>query len=305
MYVPDKGSGLAVGVDIGGTKIEGSLIDRKGQVRATRREASPRNHDAMLDLITSMVKQLAGSNSVQGVGFSIPGSLDPESGLLRNAPNSPAIEGTALQRNLQSRLPFPLVFENDANCLVLSELRHGVARGCRDLVGIILGTGVGAGALVDGRLLHGSRGLAPEPGHLPLNVEGRPCACGNRGCVEAYLSGPSILARFHDAGGDQGVLDCKAVFERAGDPIAEDILEETRYLFARFLGALVSLYDPELFVLGGGLSLQPLFREAAQHAGRYVFGSRHSPKVELAAAGDASGKLGAAALVFEMSGTAS
>lgn len=304
MNHPLEDSGFVVGIDIGGTKVEGSLFDRSGRIQATERCPSPRQNSVMLDLIGDMVGRLAGQSVILGVGFSIPGSLDRASGLLRNAPNSPAIEGSPLRRDLQSRLPYELVFENDANCLVLSEHRFGIARGCRHLVGIILGTGVGAGVMLDGRLLHGSGGLAPEPGHLPLDVLGRTCRCGNKGCVEAYLSGPAILARYHEAGGDTGVEDSQTLFQRTDDQVAKAILEETRYFFARFIAALVSLYDPELFVLGGGLAQQPLFRQAAGLASRYLFGSRRAPSLKLAAAGDASGKLGAAILVFDAAGVA-
>lgn len=287
----------AIGLDIGGTKVEGSLVDEQGQVHATLRQSSPSDPIEMLDLLTEMVHALAGSHPVTGVGCAIPGSLDRQ-GILRNAPNSPAIQGTPLAANLSARLPYRLVFENDANCLAISERAFGIARGYNHVVGLILGTGVGGGVIIDGRPLHGARGLAPEPGHLPLDIHGRRCACGNRGCAEAYLSGPSVLRRYRDANGDPAVSDTRQLFTRPDDPIAQAIIEETKELYARFIAALISLYDPELFVLGGGLSLQPLFYQQAERIATYAFGTTEVPPIHPAQHGDASGKLGAAALAL-------
>jgi len=286
----------AIGIDVGGTKIEGSLIHRSGEVETTLRLSSPSQNKDLLDAIVDMVYQLKSKHPIAGVGFSIPGSLNPKTGLLRNAPNSPAINGTPLAHNLKERLPYLLAFENDANCLAMSEFQFG-AWNKLNITGIILGTGVGVGVVHNGELFHTPRGLAPEPGHLPLNVHGRPCLCGNKGCVEAYLSGPSILKRYQEAGGTAG--DVQAIFEnRDGDELAQQILKDTEILFARFLAMLVSVYDPEMFVLGGGLSKQPMFYQQEELIARFTFGSDNAPPVKAAQAGDASGKLGAASLIF-------
>jgi len=289
----------AIGFDIGGTKVEASLIDEEGGVSATLREPAPKENGPMLDLIARFAEQLGEQKTIEGIGFSIPGSINPDTGRLRNAPNSPAIEGTALPEDLAARLKTRLAFENDANCLAASEARFGAARGKRHVVGIILGTGVGGGVIVDGRLLNGAHGIAPELGHTLLDVNGRRCGCGNQGCVEAYLSGPSVLARFHDAGGAAEVTDTKTLYAHDGkDAIATRIIEETEYLFARFIGALMSMYDPEIFVLGGGLSLQPRFYELTDEIAGYSFGTRDIPPIVPAERGDSSGKLGAAALIL-------
>lgn len=252
----------------------------------------------MLQRITDMAQELACEQAVLGVGLSIPGSLD-SAGILRNAPNSPAIDGSPLPADLALLLPFPLVFENDANCLALSEFTFGAARGFDFVVAIILGTGVGGGVILDGKILHGSSGLAPEIGHIPLDVKGRLCPCGNLGCVEAYLSGPSLLRRYRDAGGAPSVLDTPELFLRSADPIALQILAETGDLFARFIATLVSLYDPDVFVLGGGLSLQPMFYQLQERIAELCFGCNQPPLIRAAQRGDASGKLGAASLVFQ------
>ena len=289
---------LAIGIDVGGTKVEGSLVSGDGKVHHTLRLPSPPDPKTMLSLIEQMVDDLSGNHSIQGVGFSIPGSLDPQTGRLRNAPNSPAVQGTHLARNLAHRLSHPLFFENDANCLVLSEYHFGAARGFAHVAGVIMGTGIGVGILYKGELFHTPRGLAPEPGHLPLNVNGRPCLCGNLGCVEAYLSGPSILRRYREAGGVRETT-AEIFAHQEKDPAAAATLAETRFFFARFMAMLVSMYDPELIVLGGGLSRQNLYYQTQELTAPFIFGSRQVPPIRPAQGGDASGKLGAAALVFQ------
>ncbi len=290
----------AIGFDIGGTKVEASLIDENGGIGGTLREPAPRDNAAMLDLIVRFATTLGATHAIEGIGFSIPGSIDPATGLLRNAPNSPAIEGTALREDLGRRLETRLAFENDANCLATSEAHFGAARGYRNVVGIILGTGVGGGVIIGGQVLHGAHGLAPEIGHTLLDIHGnRRCGCGNTGCVEAYLSGPSVLSRYHDAGGSEVVTNTKTLYARfASDPVARETIEQTEYYFCRFIGALMSTYDPEIFVLGGGLSLQPRFYDLAEEIARYSFGTKVIPPIVPAERGDSSGKLGAAALVL-------
>ncbi len=297
------GKRYALGFDIGGTKVEASLIDSDGEIIETLRYPAPKENGAMLDLIVDMANRVIGSQDIEGIGFSIPGRLDPITGLLRNAPHSPAIENSALATDLSARLPYRLAFENDANCLVSSEVMFGAARGYRHVVGIILGTGVGGGVIIDGQLLHGARGLAPEIGHMLLDINGRICGCGNQGCIEAYLSGPSVLARFHDAGGEAGVQDTKSLYQlRSSNTLAAQIIEDTEYYFVRMIGVLMSMYDPEAFVLGGGLSLQDRFYELSDEISKVCFGTDQAPPILRAEGGDSSGKLGAAALILRLTG---
>lgn len=289
----------AIGFDVGGTKIEAALVSEEGGVVRALREETPASFAGTRQIILKMLGALRGPELLSGVGFGIPGSVDPKTGLLRNAPNSPAINGTAFFGELAREIDQPVRVENDANCLVLSEWRFGAARGFENVVGIILGSGVGGGVILNGKLFSGARGLAPEIGHAILDVNGRLCLCGNRGCVEAYLSGNSLLRRYRDAGGDQGVLATPEIFKRADtDDIARRIVNETRGLYARFIAMLVSFYDPDVIVLGGGLSQQELFYGCAADIASHVFGSQAAPPIVAARNGDASGKLGAAALFF-------
>jgi fructokinase len=179
---------------------------------------------------------------------------------------------------------------------MLSEVRFGAAHGFHNAVGIIMGTGFGSGVWLQDRLFVGQSGLAPELGHTILDVYGRLCLCGNRGCVEAYLSGPSILKRYFEAGGNL-CQSTEEVFDSA-EPLAKTIVEETLNFFDRFMAMLVSVYDPEVIVLGGGLSLQKMYYGREEKIARYVFGSNEMVKIKPAVHGDASGKLGAAALFF-------
>lgn len=288
----------AIGFDIGGTKIEAAVISSQGKVLRQSRFATPATYEKNRQCVLKMIDELQGDEELVGIGFGTPGSVDPKTGLLRNAPNSPAINGTSFFQDLQKDLTIPCRVENDANCLVLSEYFFGAGRGYKNVVGIILGTGVGSGVILEGRLFTGMHGLAPELGHIILDVNGRRCLCGNVGCVEAYLSGPSHLRRYHDAGGDSSVDSTEEIFLRKDDSVAQSLLKESRYLFSRFIASLVSVYDPEVVVLGGGLSEQSLFYECEDEISRYVFGSNKAPKVLRAENGDASGKLGAASLFF-------
>ncbi|MCB1041764.1 MAG: ROK family protein [Acidobacteria bacterium] len=288
----------ALGFDIGGTKIEASQISSTGELGRTLRFPVPESTDATVDMIVSMAMDLRRDVQVEGIGFGIPGSLD-HLGVLRNAPNSPQIEGIKLGDMLSTRLSGPLYFENDANCLALAEHKFGVAKGFSYVVGVILGTGIGTGVILGDRLFRGAHGWAPEPGHLPLNVQGRICKCGLKGCVEAYLSGPSILARYHECGGGRHVTTTQTLFEVTQDKVAESVLSETRALYTRFLGMLVSVFDPQAIVLGGGLSEQPLFQSVECHEiVANTFGTKETPRVFAAELGAESGKFGAAACVF-------
>lgn len=292
---PDR---LALGIDVGGTKIEAAIVAGDGSVLRQKRVAAPKDYDTTRTAILELIATLRDGAPLLGVGFSIPGSIDPVTQKLRNAPNSPAINGTPFFKELAQAIDLPVRCENDANCLTLSEFRFGAARGFKNVVGVILGSGVGGGVILDGKLFVGHRGLAPEIGHLPLDINGRRCLCGNTGCVEAYLSGHSLLRRYHDAGGNAAVNDTRTLFGLVNDAIANAVIADTRRFYVHFVAMLVSIYDPEIVVLGGGLSLQSLFYECNDAIARHVFGEPIAPKIVPATGGDASGKRGAAALFF-------
>jgi fructokinase len=290
---------FAIGIDLGGTKIEAALVRNDGHILRSQRKHITRSFEGLKKDFHEIITAVHQDEPLIGIGCGIPGSLDPKTQHLRNAPNNPEINGTDFFVQLKKEFDLPILYDNDANCLVRSEHLFGVLKNCQTAVGIILGSGVGGGVLLNGKVFHSHRGLAPELGHTLANVNGRRCLCGNKGCVESFLCGPAILARYHEAGGDQSVAQTKEIFERVeSDKVAQQIVQETKEIFSRFIAAIVAMYDPEKIVLGGGLAHQKIFYECQDLIAKYIFGSNEPPPVVFAQHGDASGKLGAAAMWF-------
>jgi fructokinase len=297
-------SALALGVDLGGTKIEAAVLDVGGAVRWRRRVATPGGrYDATLDAVAALVadaRAAVGADLTVGVGH--PGTLTA-AGTIKNA-NSTCLNGRALQRDLEARLVRPVRLANDANCLALSEATDGAGVGADVVFAVILGTGVGAGIAVHGRVLRGPNGLAGEWGHNPLpwaaaDDPAPPCYCGQRGCIETLLSGPALAADHARHGGE--VLDAAHIAERAaaGDVACAASLERHANRLARALAGVINLLDPDVIVLAGGLSrMEHLVERVPALWSRWVFsaGADDPVRTRLAAArhGDASGVRGAA-----------
>ena len=297
---------MRIGIDLGGTKIEAVALSRAGEEIARRRVATPRDYAASLDAIAGLVRELDRAADEAGtVGVGIPGTLVPETGLVKNA-NSVWLNGRSLGSDLEQRLDRPVRLMNDANCFALSEATDGAAAGAHVVFGVILGTGVGGGIVVDGRCLLGANLIAGEWGHNPLpwpgaeEWPGPPCYCGKRGCVEAWLSGPAFE---RDHAEHTGLTLSGREIERAaagGDPGAAATLARYQDRLGRTLASLINVLDPDVVVLGGGMSNIPGLPDAA-HAllPRYLFaaGADADPvatRVVHAVHGDASGVRGAA-----------
>lgn len=299
--------GAALGVDLGGTKIEALLLDPAGRETWRRRVATPAgDYTATLQAIAELVVQAAAAAAGRfTVGIGHPGSLSAQ-GLVKNA-NSTCLNGRPLQRDLQELLGRPVRLANDANCLAMSEAQDGAAAGADIVFAAILGTGCGAGIAVGGRVLHGAHGIAGEWGHnpLPWAVPGSDpapdCYCGQSGCLETLLSGPG-LARDHAR--CSGVeLDAERIhlLAVAGQPDALATLERHAQRLARALAAVINLLDPEVIVLAGGLSRMPhLYRRVPQLWSRWIFSAGVADPVRTRLVpslhGDASGVRGAAML---------
>ena len=297
---------MRVGIDLGGTKIEAVALSPAGEEIARRRVTTPPDYVALLDAIAALVRELDGPAHEAGtVGVGIPGTLVPRTGLVKNA-NSVWLNGRPLGRDLEERLHRPVRLMNDANCFALSEATDGAAAGAHVVFGVILGTGVGGGIVVDGRLLLGANLIAGEWGHNPLpwlgpdEWPGPPCYCGKRGCVEAWLSGPAFE---RDHAERTGVaLSGREIVEAAagGDPGAAATLARYHDRLGRALASLVNLLDPDVVVLGGGMSnIAGLPEAASALLLRHLFaaGADSDPvatRVVRAAHGDASGVRGAA-----------
>ncbi|OLB08430.1 MAG: transcriptional regulator [Gemmatimonadetes bacterium 13_2_20CM_69_27] len=297
---------MRIGIDLGGTKIEAVALSRAGEEIARRRVATPRDYAASLDAIAGLVRELDRAADEAGtVGVGIPGTLVPETGLVKNA-NSVWLNGRSLGSDLEQRLDRPVRLMNDANCFALSEATDGAAAGAHVVFGVILGTGVGGGIVVDGRCLLGANLIAGEWGHNPLpwpgaeEWPGPPCYCGKRGCVEAWLSGPAFE---RDHAEHTGLtLSGREIVRAAagGDPGAAATLARYQDRLGRTLASLINVLDPDVVVLGGGMSNIPGLPDAA-HAllPRYLFaaGADADPvatRVVHAVHGDASGVRGAA-----------
>ncbi len=293
---------MRIGIDLGGTKIEGIVLDESGKTLARRRLPSPQgNYRATLDTIADLVLGLEQETGARGsVGIGIPGALSPATGRIKNA-NSTWIIGEALDRDLEQRLGRPIRLENDANCFALSEAVDGAGAGAGSLFGVILGTGVGGGLVVDGRLIGGRNAVAGEWGHNPLpwpdeaERQGPRCYCGKQGCIEVFLSGPG-LARDHEAVSGQA-WPAEQIVARAarGDAACGATLARYENRLSRALASVINLVDPEVIVLGGGLSgIARLYEALARLLPSYVFGSEVETAILPPRHGDSSCVRGAA-----------
>ncbi len=302
---------MRLGIDLGGTKIEAlALADDGGEV-VRRRVPTPRDYAGTLAAVASLVADVARAADVAGdapVGIGIPGAVVPATGLVKNA-NSTWLNGRPLGDDLALALGRRVRLTNDANCFALSEAADGAGAGAPVVFGVILGTGVGGGVVVDGACLTGANSLGGEWGHNPLpwaradELPGPPCYCGRTGCVEQFVSGPAF-ARDHAAhtGESRTTVEIVAAAAR-GEPGAVASLERYHDRLARALGTVVNLLDPDVVVLGGGMSNVPGMAEAAgARLGANVFsatgGAAGAPplatRVVRALHGDSSGVRGAA-----------
>jgi len=289
---------LRIGIDLGGTKTEAIALGEGGTERARRRVATPQgSYDGTIrtirELVTALESDLAASASV---GIGIPGTISPQTGLIKNA-NSTWLIGKPFDRDLAAALGRPVRLANDADCFVLSEASDGAGAGAATVFGVILGTGVGGGIVVGGRLLAGPNAIAGEWGHNPLpwpkdaERPGARCYCGKNGCIETFLSGPG-LARDH--GGTLSGADIAAL-AAAGDADALAALERYEDRLARALATVINIIDPEVVVLGGGLSkLTRLYDTVPRLWGRHVFSDAVATRLAPPVHGDSSGVRGAA-----------
>ncbi len=286
---------MRIGVDLGGTKIEGVVLSDGGALVARRRVATPRgDYEATLVAVARLVLDLereAGSRGTVGVGM--PGAISPATGVVKNA-NSVWLNGRALAEDLGRELPRPLRFANDANCFALSEAKDGAAAGARAVFGVIVGTGVGGGLVLDGRVWTGPNAIAGEWGHNPLpwpaagEWPGPPCYCGQTGCIETFVSGPGMARDHGQATGEAARAD-------AGDAAAVATLDRYEDRMARALAAVINVVDPDVIVLGGGMSnVARLYAGMPRRFARYVFSDRVDTRLLPPAHGDASGARGAA-----------
>jgi fructokinase len=288
-----------IGIDLGGTKIEGVVLAPDGRVLRRERIATEREggYEHVLGRVCALAQSLlADASDAPRFGIGTPGSTSPGDGTLRNS-NTTCLNGRPLHADLEARLGFPVVMENDANCFALAEARHGAARGARVVFGVILGTGVGGGIVVDGRLWSGAQHVAGEWGHHRVALDGPECYCGRRGCVETLLSGPALARRFAEVAGGDSDAATIAARAAAGDAHATRVMDDYVASFGRALANVVNVLDPDVIVLGGGLSnLDCLYDAGVAAVREWIFSDAPEVRIVRNALGDSAGVIGAALL---------
>jgi glucokinase len=313
-----------IGIDLGGTKISTALVDRSGKIiaRDYQETRAAGGRDAvvrrMLDGARRVVAQARlTEEQVAAVGIGAPGPLDIENGVVVAPPNLPGWERVPLKRLVEDDLGITTFLENDANAAALGEHRFGAGQGAQHMIYVTASTGIGGGLILDGELYHGADGMAGEVGHVTVMPNGPHCNCGNQGCLEAFASGTAIAREARErvmrgvptlladlAGGDMERITAKLVSQAAGqgDAQAQEILSEAMAYLGVGMANLVNLFNPQLIVIGGGLTNigEPLF-EAVRHAiDRRAFRAQaQTVRVVRAALGDDVGVLGAAAVALK------
>ncbi|MEA2625148.1 MAG: fructokinase [Candidatus Binatota bacterium] len=295
---------MRIGVDLGGTKIEAIALDAERSTRGRIRRPTPRDDyhatvAAIVDVVAA-VERIAGARGTVGIGT--PGAVSPATGCMKNC-NSTWLNGKPLHRDLAAALGRPLRVANDADCLALSEAIDGAAAGAAVAFGVILGTGVGGGVVVERRPLSGPNAIAGEWGHNPLpwphddERPGAECYCGKRGCIETFLSGPGMARDYAAATTDSATPAEIAARAGAGDPAAAATIERYVDRLARALATVVNVLDPHVVVLAGGMSNLPdLCERVRDRWGGWTFSDRTDTRLALARHGDSSGVRGAALL---------
>lgn len=296
---------MRIGIDLGGTKIEGVVMGAGSQVLQRERIATPAgDYAATVQAVAEVVRRLERAVGQGGlpVGCGTPGTVSPASGRMKNC-NSTCLNGQPLQQDLEAALARPVRLANDADCFALSEAHDGAAAGAASVFGVILGTGVGGGIVIDGRLLVGANRIAGEWGHNPLpwlrpewdELPGPRCWCGRHGCIETWLSGPGLAADHRRVSGEDLRGEDIVARAEAGEAVAQATLGRYEDRLARALAQVINLLDPAVIVLGGGLSRVPrLYRYVPALWDEWVFSDRVDTRLVENRHGDASGVRGAA-----------
>ena len=292
---------MRIGIDLGGTKIEAIALDPDGRERFRQRVPTPRgDYGATIEAVASLVGAAEAVVGHSTVGLGMPGVVSPATGLVKNA-NSTWLNGRPLTEDLEARLGRPVRLANDANCFALSEATDGAAAGLPVVFGVILGTGVGGGLVVNGRVVTGANAIAGEWGHNPLpwpeagEWPGPPCYCGRTGCLETFLSGPGF-ARDHEASTGRR-LDAAGIVAAAGtgDGDAQESVSRYERRLARGLASVINVFDPVTIVLGGGVSnISRLYERVPRLWTEFVFSDAIVTRLVKAVHGDSSGVRGAA-----------
>lgn len=296
-------SAIRIGVDFGGTKIEAAALDGDGAFRSRARVATPDSYDKAIAAVGEAIARAEASAGGRGtIGIGTPGAVNPRDGRMRNA-NAAFLNGRRFREDLERALGRPVRLANDANCLALSEAVDGAAEGAATTFALILGTGCGGGLVVDGRIVEGANGGGGEWGHVPLpwlradEFPGPDCWCGQHGCLETWISGTGIRRDHAARTGEQRNGGEIAEAARSGDAAAAETLDRYLDRLARAIAMLANIVDPDIFVLGGGMSnVDELYARLPSLVGNHTFGGAWEGAIVPAKWGDSSGVRGAARL---------
>ena len=288
---------LRFGIDLGGTKTEGVILDADG--RELSRERLPTDASSVgtvLDGVARIYRLLSehASAGPHALGIGTPGAVSKHTGLLKNS-NTTCLNGQPVSRLLRERLGRDFALENDANCFALAEALHGAGAGRRVVFGVILGTGCGGGIVVDGRVLGGLQSIAGEWGHTSIDPAGPECYCGRRGCVETYISGSGLESRHAEAAGVPLASPEIVARWRDGDATCRATMDAFFVRFGRAVANLIAVLDPDVIVLGGGLSnIDELYTRGVEEVSRRVFSDSLETPIVRNRLGDSAGVIGAA-----------
>lgn len=290
-----------IGIDLGGTKIEGVLLDDKHQVVVRKRVPTRRSqgYRAILGRIVDLIAELHGQASPEKatIGICTPGAIDPNTNRLKNS-NTLCLIGQPILEDLEQAVGQYVAMDNDANCFALAEARLGAAKGKKVVFGVIMGTGVGGGIVLNGQIHHGHLNIAGEWGHHTLHPNGRDCYCGRKGCVETYISGPALERSWKEKTGRSQTLP-GIIAELPHRDTAETLAWKREFLtnFGMALANVIDILDPDAIVLGGGVSNTPfLYNEGIRAVYRHVFSSQVDTPILKNELGDSGGVFGAALL---------
>jgi glucokinase len=310
-----------IAIDLGGTEIKAALMDRDGRAHTVRRVAtgddrSPELVRGRLAGVIDMLRAEAGGDPVLGVGIGSPGGIDPATGIITQNPNFPGWRDVDLCGPLSKAIGLPIALDNDANLAALGEFTHGAGRGVDSLVFVTLGTGIGGGIILNGRIWRGAWGMAGEIGHVIVEPEGLPCGCGSWGCVESYASGPAMVRQAREAlaagrgevllalaGGDPLAVTPKLLYDAAmqGCEASREVFRRSARYLGMMLASVLNVLNTPLFVIGGGVSASfdllyaPMREEVRRRAYRIP---GENVRIERAKLGNDAGTIGAGMLAF-------
>ena len=298
------------GIDLGGTKIEGAVLEDRSSVQTLIRQRVPTERDKgyqhIIDNILGLIKEMEQKigQSAPALGICTPGTLDPKTQTIKNS-NTLCLNGQPFKRDLEHQLGIPIFMANDANCFATAEANLGIVKqelpNAEVVFGLILGTGVGGGLVINGKVRNGLHGIGGEWGHIFLDESGGPCYCGNVGCVENVISGTALEKFYLETAGEKKLLkQIMLDYETGTDPIATQTVERMIHFFGRGLSYIINILDPDAIVVGGGVgNIDLLYTAGVAEVEKYIFNKTLETPFFKPLLGDSAGVFGAALLVEE------